>query len=69
MGIRASYWLTGGILTVLGLALAKVVLGFFGALVVTVGAVVLKVGLIALVLVAIWLFLRLARRRRPPVEA
>lgn len=65
MGIRASYWLTGGILTVLGLALGKILLGFLAAIALTVGAVLLKAVIVVTVLFAIWLALRLARGRRP----
>ena len=61
MGIRASYWVTGGILTVLGLAIGKVVLGFLAGVALAIGAVLLKVGLVVLALFVIWLMFRKAR--------
>lgn len=68
MGIRASYLLTGGIMTVLGLVLARFLSGILGALalsvlgfILAVGAFMLKAGLVLLV---VWLLVRLARGRR-----
>lgn len=66
MGIRASYWVTGGILTVLGLAVGKVVLGFLTGVVLTVGAVLVKLTLVALFVGGLWLALRATRRRPEP---
>lgn len=68
MGIQASYWLTGSILTVLGLAVARIILGFIGGVALAVGAFLLKaamtVFLVTVVLLMVWLALRMARRRR-----
>ena len=73
MGIRASYWVTGGIMTVLGVALANVILGFLGAAAVTVGGVLMGVLAFffkaALVLLAVWVVARLVRGRRRRREA
>lgn len=73
MGIRASYLLTGGIMTVLGLVLARFLTGILGALalsvlgfILAVGAFMLKAGLALLV---VWLLVRLARGRRRAAEA
>lgn len=68
MGIQASYWLTGSILTVLGLAVARLLLGVLGGVALAVGAFLLKaaitVSLVMAVLMMTWLVLRMARRRR-----
>lgn len=68
MGIRASYWLTGGIMTVVGVALAQLITGFLGAVAVSIGGFLLAAALFmfkaALLLIAIWVVVRLARRRR-----
>lgn len=67
MGIQASYWLTGGIMTVLGLAVARLLLGFLGGVALAVAAFLLKaalmVFLVTVVLLTVWLVLRMARRR------
>lgn len=67
MGIQASYWLTGGIMTVLGLAVVRLLLGFLGGVALAVGAFLLKaalmVFLVTVVLLTVWLVLRMARRR------
>ncbi len=74
VGIRASYWATGGILTLLGLAVARIILGFLGGVAVSVGAALVAAGAFlfkaALILLALWLVLRLVRgRRREDVAA
>lgn len=67
MGIQASYWLTGGIMTVLGLAVARLLLGLLGGVALTVGAFLLKaavmVVLVTVALLMAWLGLRRARGR------
>lgn len=67
MGIRASYWATGGILTLLGLALGRIILGALGGVAVSVGGFLLTVGAFlfkaALILLAVWLVMRVMRRR------
>ena len=68
MGIRASYWATGGILTVLGLALAQLLLPVLAGILLAVGAFVLKAGLVLVAilggLLVLTLVRRSARRRR-----
>lgn len=68
VGIQASYWLTGGIMTVLGLALAKIILGLLGGVALSVGAFLLAAGAFlfkaTLALLVVWLVVRLGRRRR-----
>lgn len=67
MGIQASYWLTGSIMTILGLAVARIILGFLGGVALVVGTFLMKaaitVFLVTLAVFGIWLVLRLARRR------
>lgn len=65
VGIRASYWVTGGILTVLGLAVARILLGFLGGVALAVGAFLLKAGLVLAAILVIALVLRAVRGRRP----
>ncbi len=68
MGIRASYLMTGGIMTLLGLALARFLTGLLGPL--AVSAVAFLIGAVAfllkaaLVLMAVLLVVFLVRRRR-----
>jgi hypothetical protein len=73
VGIRASYWLTGGIMTVLGLALARFLSGVLGALALSALGLVLAVGAFllkaVLVLLVAWLLLRMVRWRRREVGA
>lgn len=67
MGIRASYWATGGILTVLGLALARFLFPLLAGFVVAVGALLLKAVLVlvaALLAVLVIALARSAARRR-----
>lgn len=77
MGIRASYFVTGGIMTVLGLAFAKLlgaILATLGAsLGAAIGGVLLAAALFAfktfLVLLGVGLLLFFLRRRRRPNDA
>lgn len=69
MSIRASYWVTGGILAVLGLAVGKAILAFLAGIVVAVGAVLVKAVVIIALVAAIWLVVRAARGRRGEASA
>lgn len=68
MGIRASYWATGGILTVLGLVLGRFLLGLLGGILGSAGAFLLAAGAFllkaTLALLVLWLAFRLVRRWR-----
>lgn len=68
VGIQASYWLTGGIMTVLGLAVARLLLGLLGGAALAAGAFLLKaaltVFLATVALFMVWLVLRMVRRQR-----
>lgn len=72
MGIRASYWATGGILALIGVAVARLVLGFVGPIALAVGAFLLKAALVGMVLLVLGLIAGLVvfavRRRRRPAQ-
>jgi uncharacterized membrane protein YjgN (DUF898 family) len=64
VGIRASYWATGGILAVLGLAIARVVIPLIVGMALAIGAFMLKAMLILFAVLVIWMVLRTVRSRR-----
>ena len=64
MGIRASYWATGGILTVLGVALAQLILPLLAGMALAVGAFLLKAALVMVAIMGVALALAVARRTR-----
>jgi uncharacterized membrane protein YhaH (DUF805 family) len=70
MGVRASYWMTGGILTLLGLVLARLLAGVLATITAAAGGFLLAAAAFlfkAFMLVgAVWLVLRVAKRRRRP---
>lgn len=73
MGIRASYLATGGILTVLGLLLGRLLLGLLGGVLASLGAFLLAAGAFvlkaAVALLFLWAVLRLVRGRRREADA
>ena len=71
VGIRASYWATGGILTLLGLALGKMLLALLAPLVLGLGLFLLKAGavLVAAMVIGLVLMAAARRRRRRAAEA
>lgn len=62
MGIRASYWATGGILTVLGMGLAQLLLPALASAILAVAAFLLKATLVLVVVLGVVLAAALARR-------
>ena len=72
MGVRGSYWLTGGIMTVAGLILARLLAGVLGTIAATAGAFVLAAAALllkaAIILVMVSLAVFLIRRRRRTVR-
>ena len=70
MGVRASYWMTGGILTLLGLVLARLLAGVLATITAAAGGFLLTAAAFlfkAFMLVgAVWLVVRILKRRRRP---
>lgn len=72
MGIQASYWATGGIMTVLALIVGRWVLGVLGAVALGAGGLLLAalafLVKVTLLLLAGWVLVWLVRRSRAAAD-